>query len=298
MPTTLTNPDDDDDDLLTPLVPIRAAATMSVAEVIRAVPGYDEFEIDIEKVLRADLPTHFASIAAADLTAANLALVPERAKGAYMLFMNGMPVYAGKTDTRHGFRDRLSRHYDTVRHRRDLDPARIAFKAVRILVFSNFDAEAILIAETRRATAGSLRWNDTGFGSNDPGHRREGEESSRFDLEHPIEIDLPLDPALNPPGPANLRDALVLLKKGLPYTLRYETDLKPNGRPSSYRVGHVDQRAATIQIPAGPLTTRDMLRLALDALPPEWMATLFPDRVILYKEPTVWPYGLERLIRK
>ena len=297
MPITSQNPDDDDE--LDSATPMGAAqpTMVSVAEASGAVPGYDEFEIDIEKVLRADLPTHFASIAPASLTAANVALVPERAKGAYMLFMDGVPVYAGKTDTRHGFRDRLARHHDTVRHRRDLDPARMAFKAVRILVFSNFDAEAILIAETRRVTAGSLPWNDSGFGSNDPGHRREGQEPALFDQQHPVDIDLPLDPAPVSPGPANLRDVLVRLKVSLPYTLRYETDLKPNGKPSGYREGHADQRAATVQIPTGPLTTRALLILALAALPAGWAATVFPDRVILYKEPTPWPYALERLTK-
>jgi hypothetical protein len=45
-----------DDEVITP--PQRAA----VDEAVRAIPGYDKFEIDIEKVMRADLPAHFASV--------------------------------------------------------------------------------------------------------------------------------------------------------------------------------------------------------------------------------------------
>jgi hypothetical protein len=66
----------------TPTDPMEAATPQRVAvtEVIRAVPGYDEFEIDIEKVMRADLPMHFASVEAAPLTAENVLLIPGRAK--------------------------------------------------------------------------------------------------------------------------------------------------------------------------------------------------------------------------
>jgi hypothetical protein len=124
---------------------------VAVSETTRAIPGYDEFEIDIEKVMRADLPAHFTSVPAASLTRQSIGLIPERAKGAYMLFLGGRPVYAGKTDTRHGFRDRLSRHHFTLQHRHSVDIAGMSFKAVRIMVFSNFDVE-VCTAVTNPAT--------------------------------------------------------------------------------------------------------------------------------------------------
>lgn len=270
--------------------------SVSVVEAVDAVPGYNEFELDIEKVLRADLPACFDNLRAAPLTESNVVLLPEKTKGAYMLFLNNEAVYAGKTDTRHGFRDRLLRHHNTIQHRKNLDPDAITFKAVRILVFSNFDAEAILIAETRRIAKKALPWNDTGFGSNDPGHNREGQETAIFDREHPIDIDREVSPSPLAKGPHNLLDALIKVKNALPYTLRYATDLDAQGKPVHWRKGHDDQRKTTIVMPNEPFNTRAFLSLALEALPERWVATRFPDRVILYKEPTAWPYGLERIL--
>ena len=73
--------------------------------------GYVEYEIDVEKVLRDELPGVVDRAEIAPLTLEAIATIPERAKGAYVLFENGIPVYAGKTDTRHGFRSRLARHH-------------------------------------------------------------------------------------------------------------------------------------------------------------------------------------------
>lgn len=265
-----------------------------MAEAIGVVPGYDEFEIDIEKVMRVELPAHFASIESAPLTPENILLLPERAKGAYMLFLDGAAVYAGKTDTRHGFRDRLGRHHYTLQHRQRIDCARMSFKAVRIMVFSNFDAEAILIDELRRVSPGALPWNDTGFGSNDPGHNREYEEPGDFDRANPINIDMPLDPVPLNPGPMPVLQALIAMKDALPYTFRYETDPKPNGKTGHYKTGHVDQRRARpMRVPVGPLTLRRFLTEVLRVLPEGWRVTVFPGRVILYKEPTAYRYALE-----
>lgn len=261
-----------------------------------AAPGYGEYEIDIEEILRQGLPTYFATVGSAPLTAANVDAIPARAKGAYMLLLDGHPVYAGKTDTRHGFRDRLGRHYFTVQHRVGLDVARISFKAVRILVFSSFDVEALLIQETRKSDPTALRWNDRGFGSNDPGRNREIQEPADFDKEFPVDIDRPLD--FLPSGATlTVHDALMRMKEGLPYLLRYETDLAANGRPSRHNVGHAEARAAAMTVPAAPATARTVLQAALDALPAGWQATVFPDRLILYREARTYRYAREVLRR-
>lgn len=267
----------------------------SVPPVVVA-PGYGEYEIDIEEILRQGLPAFFATVASAPLTAANVERIPMRAKGAYMLLLDGHPVYAGKTDTRHGFRDRLGRHHFTVQHRIGLDPARISFKAVRILVFSSFDVEALLIQETRKSDPTALRWNDSGFGSNDPGRNREIQEPADFDKEFPVDIDRPLD-ILSPGTTMTVHDALVRMKDGLPYLLRYETDPAANGRPSRHTVGHAEARAATMTVPVAPATARTVLQTALNALPPGWQVTVFPDRLILYREAQTYRYAREVLRR-
>ena len=257
--------------------------------------GYVEYEIDVEKVLRDELPGVVDRAEIASLTLEAIAAIPERAKGAYVLFEDGVPVYAGKTDTRHGFRSRLARHHHTIQDRIGLDPATIGFKAVRIMVFSNFDVEAILIDELRRKDANALRWNFSGFGSNDPGHNRETQEPAEFDKERPIDIDKPLD-FLPRDTMMGTLDLLVAIKDGLPYLFRYETDANERGRAKRHTIGHIDQReAAPITLPAEPITMRKALRLALRTLPNEWRATIFPDRVILYREKVTYKYAREHL---
>jgi len=263
----------------------------AAATVIDVEPmGYVEYEIDIEKVLRTDLPGVLDGIALAPLTEERVRSIPERAKGAYVPFENGHPVYAGKTDTRHGFRDRLTKHAFTIQHRQNLDPTTISFKAIRILVFSNFDVEAILIDALRKADGTALQWNDSGFGSNDPGHRRETQEPAQFDVERPIDIDRALGLE---PGTYSTLTLLIALKDKLPYVLRYQTDHLPGKKyPEHYRKGHEDQRSApSIAIGSGD-TMRAILKKVLDTLPDGWRATAFPDRVILYKDTT--PYVYER----
>jgi hypothetical protein len=259
-----------------------------------APKGYIEYEIDVETILRNELPGIIAKSDAAPLTRGAIDALPERAKGAYVLYEDGHPVYAGKTDTRHGFRSRLGRHFETVQSRLALDPARLSFKAVRIMVFSNFDVEAILINELRRQDPTALAWNFSGFGSNDPGHNREGQEPADFDKERPIDIDRPL--AFLVAGRFQLLQLLMKLKENLTYDFRYQTDTKENGRPSHYKIGEADQRAAgDVQLPEEPITMRDALRIILRALPPGWRATIFPNRVILYRESVEYPYALEYL---
>jgi hypothetical protein len=239
------------------------------------VRGYDEFEIDVEAILRDQLPRFFAAVEAAPLTAANVAALPERAKGAYMLLFDGTPVYAGKTDTRHGFRDRLHRHSWTVQGRIGLDPARMAFKAVRIMVFSAFDVEAILITEMKKAEAGALPWNNSGFGSNDPGKNRDGQQPAPFDQWFPVDIDFPLEGL--PAGEVSLQELLRVAKGKLPYLIRNAA------LPDDTRLSNVPTTS----------TVREVLTMAIAALPPGWQVTVLHGRVIIYREDKDYPYKLE-----
>lgn len=266
------------------------------AQIFDPAPkGYIEYEIDVEKVLRDELPGIIADAEPAPLTREAVDALPERAKGAYVLYEKGVPVYAGKTDTRHGFRSRLGRHFETVQSRRGLDPATLSFKAVRIMVFSNFDVEAILIKELRRQNANALAWNFSGFGSNDPGHNREGQEPADFDKERPVDIDRPLP--IIATGKIALLPFLIGLKDSLTYDFRYQTDPAPSGRPSHYKVGDRDQReAGDIELPDRPISMREALKLVLAALPEGWRATVFPNRVILYRENVKYQYALEYIV--
>lgn len=258
------------------------------------IQGYDEFELDIESVLREQLPSFFREVNSAPLTERNVLALPAGAKGAYMLLQSGVPVYAGKTDSRHGFRDRLKRHWYTLQHRQHLRIEDMSFKAVRVMVFSNFDVEAILIQEMRNRDAAHLTWNDSGFGSNDPGRNREGQEPAEFDENYPIDIDKPME--VIRAGTYNLLALLVDVKEKLPYLLRYETD--ETGRRGNrvtyarHTVGHAEQRTATVVIPRDAPTMREFLTIVIGALP-GWQATVLPGRVILYRENQVYQFATE-----
>ena len=228
-----------------PSIPIEPHASTGVN-------GYDEFEIDVEAILRIQLPRFFSAVAPAPLTSGNVAALPERAKGAYMLLLDGEPDYAGKTDTRHGFRDRLNRHSWTVQGRKGLDPVRMSFKAVRIMVFSAFDVEAILIAEMKKEGAGSLPWNNSGFGSNDPGKNRDGQQPADFDQWYPIDIDFPVDGL--PAGEMSLSEFLRVVKGKLPYLIRNAP------LPDDINVSSIPTKS----------TVREILKIAIAALPAGW----------------------------
>ena len=242
-----------------------------------SLSGYAEFEIDIEAILRAALPAFFERISAAPLNASCLEALPTGAKGAYLLLNGSDIVYAGKTDTRHGFRDRLGRHLESVQHRVGLNPDRIHFKAVRIMVFSAFDIEAILIGEMRAASAEALPWNDSGFGSNDPGRRRDGQEPAKFDRWFPIDIDRPLTMI---DGRQSVSKILKFAKNSVPYLLRYQDHSELDNTV-------IDLTSITV------VTMRILLRAAIAALPDGWQCTVLHNRIILYREIRKYDFATE-----
>lgn len=239
--------------------------------------SYAEFELDIPGVMRAELPKYFDAMPETSLTEENVrGGIPDGAQGAYLLFLKGSLVYIGKTDSKAGFRNRLLRHLNFVHHRRNIDPTDVTFKAVRIFVFSNFDLETMLIEEYTKQREARPVWNYSGFGSNDPGRRREGQDPAVYDLEYPVDIDEEV-PFLDP-GEHKLLEAVLTLKNSLPYIFRYDTG------GAHWTKGHQLMRNPTIQVPKGSMTTRKALRLILGALPNGWRATVLPNRVILYPE--------------
>lgn len=256
--------------------------------------AYAEFELDLTKALLQYLPPVLEEIQPAQLTGAELDTLPENVQGVYMLLFEGVPTYIGKTDAEHGFRSRLKRHSYSLSARRNLDIASVTYRAVRIMVFTTVNVESTLIRHFHVA-ANPMAWQNSGFGSNDPGHRREGQDPSIFDQRYPINIDVPL-PFVRP-GTTSVRDLLVLLKNALPFDFRYQTDV-PDGsrRPNKHTVGHLDQRNGAAVIARPGMSLREILVEAiLPSLPSGWMATVFPGRVILYKEANHWPHAIERL---
>jgi hypothetical protein len=101
-------------------------------------------------------------------------------------------VYVGKTDAEAGLLSRLTRHSKKIQHRIGLTPASVLFKAVRVFVFTAIDLETQLIAHYGGTNI--VEWNGSGFGSNDPGEKRDTTtyKAGHFDAQFPIDIARPL----------------------------------------------------------------------------------------------------------
>jgi hypothetical protein len=243
--------------------------------------GYVEFEFDLPGALLNRLVDVFDGMSAAPLVSKSLAIVPE-AQGVYQLLHNGKPVYVGKTDAEAGLKHRLERHARTIQHRRNLEPASVTFKAVRVFVFTAMDLEAQLIRHYGETQP--LAWNNSGFGSNDPGRRRDQtvQKPEGFDALYPINIDLPV--AVYVPKDATAAAILSALKAALPFLLRFEGS--PTGRQP-----HPELTAAKPKFPKEPRTTRQILEAVVKSLPAGWQATDLGGRAILYREKFDYAFG-------
>jgi hypothetical protein len=240
-----------------------------------AINGYAEFELDLEEAIRTQLPPLLDSVGATPLTLASAQAIPVEAQGAYLLFYDGVLVYVGKSDAEAGLRKRLERHSFKVQHRTNLDPTRVTFKAARIFSFSVIDVETLLIAYYAQRLGQPVKWNSSGFGSNDPGRERDTQEPSIFDSAYPIDISLPLALGSHAlPNPCDVEALLKWLRPQLPYTLRFRDQ---NGELRNAKLDPATVVSSTA-------TMTGILQGIVDALPPGWQATALKGCVILYRE--------------
>lgn len=233
--------------------------------------GYIEFEFDLPDALLTHLIKVLDGLEIAPLHVNAVSAVPE-AQGVYQLFLDGELVYIGKTDAEAGLRNRLNRHATKIQHRLNLDPTRVSFRAVRIFVFTAIDLETQLI---RHYAKDGTRWNNRGFGANDPGRRRDRTRvrETNFDALYPIDPDRPLDVDFT--DATNAGQVVARLKQALPYTFRFETQGR---RPADILT------ETGVRIPAGVNTARGVLVELVRQLPPSWQATGFLHQLILYEE--------------
>ncbi len=234
--------------------------------------GYTDFEFDLPEALLTHLIRVLDGLTTAPLSSASLARIPD-AQGVYQLLLDDQIVYIGKTDAEAGLRKRLERHAFKIQHRRNLDPTRVSFKAVRIFVFTAIDLETQLI---RHYASGGTRWNNRGFGANDPGRRRDMTrvKPTNFDAIYPIDLDWEL--GIDFSDAATAGEVVARLKQALPYTFRYE--LEAGRRPAA------ELASTAVRIPANATTARALLAALVGQLPPGWQATAFLHQLLLYRE--------------
>ena len=243
--------------------------------------GFVEFEFNLPDALLASLINVFDKMSGAPLTPENVQKIPE-AQGVYMLLMRGQIVYIGKTDAEAGLRRRLDRHAWTIQHRAGLTVAEVAFKAVRIFVFTAIDLETQLIRHYA-----PVPWNNSGFGSNDPGRNRDQTDlkPEGFDAQFPVDLDHPVHMEIA--AGMTAAQALANLRSVLPYTLRVQSAKRGSKAP------HPDIAGSVIAMPpAPPLTTRQVVESIVRALPEGWQATALAGRIIVYHESVDYPFGV------
>jgi hypothetical protein len=245
--------------------------------------GFREFEFDLPEALLVSLIDAFDTMEGASLIKDHLANIPE-AQGVYQLLHGNEIVYIGKTDAEAGLRHRLERHAWSIQHRSGLEASQVSFKALRVFVFSAMDLESQLIAHYKKSS--SIGWNDSGFGSNDPGRNRDQTRAKigGFDVRFPIDLDHEI--VLKSDGMMKVVEALSLLRRELPYTLRAAA------QPENIRKAHMDLVATEVLIADSRTTARNALNAIVEALPAGWQATRLAGRVILYKEHAEYPAGM------
>jgi Eco29kI restriction endonuclease len=243
-------------------------------------PGFKEFEFDLPEALLANLILIFDQMDGASLTPENLTQLPD-AQGVYQLYLRDELVYIGKTDGDAGLRRRLERHAWTIQHRRNLEPEEVKFRALRVFVFTAVDLETQLINHYKPHAR--VSWNNSGFGSNDPGRNRDDTraKAGSFDALYPIDLDRQVE--LEVQSPVAASDLVAAFKHALPYTVRVQT-------AASSRRLHPDLDI-TLTMSSGSHTTRTILKQLVSALPTGWQSTLLAGRIILYKENRDYDFG-------
>lgn len=250
--------------------------------------GFIAFELDLMGAVMHQLIPTLDQTESAPLTLANTQALPDK-QGVYLLIHDDEICYVGKTDADAGLRTRLMRHVRKFEQRHNVKPSDVNYKAAQILVLTAMDVETKVIQHYR------AEWNGSGFGSNDPGRNREttNKPEQGFDTRFPVDIDVPVQ--ILKPGTMTVHEALIALKEGLPYTLRYEVTLPPPRTKvgsHDYRLNpHSDMQASQVLIPPGSLTVRGAMKLIVSAMPRGWQATYFVSHIILYKENRTYLHG-------
>ncbi|MCX3286047.1 GIY-YIG nuclease family protein [Streptomyces sp. NEAU-H22] len=230
---------------------------------------HDDFRLSITKALGDQLAQALRSLGRAPLREESLAKLEER-PGVYQLYVNDVFVYVGKADRRHkGLPGRLRNHLRKLSGRRNLALADVTFSCLYVDEdFSALAPEQLLINHYKER--GGIPWNNSGFGSKDPGRRRDTTvlKKDHFDVQYPINLAAPVQGVS--PGTSDLRTFLKQLKAGLPYNFRY---VEPSCAAD-----------ISVEVPDGPLSADEAFRLASASLPVSWQITALLNYVIMYEE--------------
>ena len=234
------------------------------------------FSLNITEALRSQLTAAMRRLHPAPLTIENLAAVEAR-PGVYILLDEDGPTYIGKADK--SLRSRLADHFRKLSGRTGNILGRIKFQCLYI------EEDIAAIAPERMLIKGlaevsALRWNNTGFGNNDPGKERDSSQvkHNHFDAQFPI--DLTFRVALEPPADQpTIGDLMPELKRTMPFVFRYPK---------------LDRETAALRVPReafGVHTVEDAMQVLARNLPENWKIIALPGYVIAYPgvQPDAYP---------
>lgn len=229
-----------------------------------------DFDFDMPRAILEQLAEAFRKLPVGKLDLATLSGVADR-QGVYQLYVCNKLVYLGKADS--DLKSRLTRHFYTLKGRAGLKIEDCGFKG--LYLHDNW-AASLHEANMLRLYRGEAAWNNSGFGSNDPGRNRDTTEypDDAFDVVYPIDLDVPTSLKA---GDYDLWQLLGALKDDAPYVFRFETG-PTRGKP------HADYAKLLVNLPRDGMTFREVLLAVCKKLPKGWQATAIPSRVILYKE--------------
>jgi len=239
---------------------------------------FDVFRFDLAGAVTTQLIAKLAEIELSPLCEPTLNSLEayqqrfELTQGVYLLHFDGVPTYAGKADN---LLNRLGQHLAKLRGRLNMDLDRVTFKCLLLEAsWSTAANEDALIKHFARL--GQARWNGGGFGSNDPGRRRDGAAPSTFDLEYPINDQWPCEGIEDH---TTVGVTLLSLKQQLPFLLRYEITLEEATLP--------------LNLTGIPRTVRRLAIAVKDVLGPKWQLMRFNSHMTLYRTHRPYEFGQE-----
>lgn len=239
---------------------------------------FDVFRFDLAGAVTSQLVAKLEITALSPLGDAPLADLGayqqrfELTQGVYLLHFDAVPAYVGKADN---LVERLNRHLAKLRGRLNMDLAHVSFKC--LLLESSWSTAANEDALIRHfALQGDGGWNGGGFGSNDPGRRRDGARPSAFDQAYPINDQWPCE---NIPDDTILATALASLKSQLPFVFRYEITVEEANRP--------------VNLTGVRRTVRDVALVVKEVLGPNWQLMRFHSHMTLYQPRREYEFGRE-----
>lgn len=244
---------------------------------------FDLFDFDLAKAVLDQLVAAFDALPIGRLHPEVYSPM-KRGQGVYQLFLEKHLVYIGKADK--DLRGRLDRHYSMLSARRNIEIKELGFKALYIhRNWTTWATETALIDCYR----GQTPWNQSGMGSNDPGHNREDTaEEETFNSRYPIDPDYVCD--WIEPGKHIALDILQATKKNLPYLLRFH-QVTRKFKSDADKQAAQELLATKIILKNKKITAKELLVEVAKQLPDGWQATQFPGRLILYKENVKYRHG-------